>query len=500
MGNKRNTVMYMKDESSPGVSVTPTSSTDYMPINDDYSITYDREVLESAILSGNIGMKKPQLGIVEASGTFSTELRSSGTAGTAPDFNTPIKSCFGVERVSTADAVQAAPAPSVNEVWIATAGNIRKGEATIVQTAAGHSVRFVASTKINITVGVNDDIDWTDAGGVQTVALTAGQYTVEGSDTTAGSIAKIIKDQIETVSADTFSVVVDVPTQTMTISSDGSTLTLLCNTGANKATACWGDIGFDDATDKSGALTYTAEAPAYGTGLVFNVAADNLPVAADVVTAAVNYSVANTSHQSFTTGVYQGNEDYFEQIAGCLCDAMNLEIAVGQLNTLGWEVKGLSYARTATTASYTPSFQAVQGSVGLCVDMYIDSTAQDFNTFTLTVDNEVPDKLSAKECDGKLGNSVTQRSVAFTLNPYTGNNVTRYDELAALTDFAIFLTVGEKTGDNFDDGKTVALYLPQAMWTANSTSDIDENLIEELEGAAHTSTSGTLKEIYMSFL
>jgi len=104
-----------------------------------------------------------------------------------------------------------------------------------------------------IVAGTNDDIDFEDFGAVvRTCAVTAGTYT-------ADSLCTEIKTQMELVTTDTFTVEFLRASLKFKITDDAGNFELLCNTGANKATAVWDTIGYDDSSDKTGADNYTAD-------------------------------------------------------------------------------------------------------------------------------------------------------------------------------------------------------------------------------------------------
>lgn len=510
MGNKRNSLAYFKEESVVGTAVAPTSASDgFVAIESPDVTTGEKEVLESELLNGNIGMKKPQLGFESASASVVTELRSHGDASspTEPDFGVLLKSGIGTAVVSTADAVQAAPAPSTTEFGIATEGNIKKHDFMIIDnTTDGRVARFCSSMKIDVVAATNDKIDFNEGGAELTATLDAGTY-IHGSSSVVGSIGEKIKEEMELVGAGTITVTAteqDDGSYKYTIANTAGTFVLLNNTGTNVASSLLVlNLGFSGGADDSGASSYESDSAIWGNRVVCAQAMSNAPTAADVVSASVNYKPIEESHVHFTSGFYQGNsssDGYLEQVIGCLVSSIGINVETGTIAKINFDIQGLKGDRTATTAaSYSPTFEQVQGLVGFDVEVYIGSTLIDANALSLTVENEVSEKRSFKETSGKLSSIVRNRKISGTVNPYADGSTTYYDALKNLTDYSISVVIGKKDSGGFIVGKTVGAFIPSAMFTSVKSADIDDNMIEEIAFSAHTGSDGTERDFVLSF-
>lgn len=509
MANARNTLAYFKEESVTGTAETPSSASDgYVSIEKPDVTTGQKELLESDLLSGNIGLKKPQLGFESASASVVTELRSHGdaTSPTEPDFGVLMKSGLGTPTTSTAEAVEAAPAPSTSEFGISTEGNIKLYQLMIIDNATdGRVARFAQGFKLDVVAASNDKIDFDEGGAELNATLTAGTY-LHGGSAVSGSIGEHIKTQMELVGAGTITV-------SATLQGDGSyeyvvansaaTFNLLNSTGTNTATNFLKlNLGFGTA-DLSGAQSYTAATMVWGNRVVCHRAMTSAPTAADVVSAAVTYKPVEENHVHFTSGFYHGNsasDGYFEKVVGCLVSSLGVTIETGAIAKFNFEVAGLKGERTATTAaSHTPSLEDVQGLVGFCVEASLNDTLVDANAFNLTIENEVAEKRSFKDCSGKIDSIVRERGISGTINPYADGSVTYFDALNNLTDFEMGLVIGKQDSGGFIVGQTVGIFLPQVMFSQVKTSDIDDNIIEEINFQAHTGSSGTLQEAAISF-
>ena len=511
MANVRNTVAYFKEESVVGTAVTPTSATDgFLSIEKPDITTGQREVLNSELLSSGIGMRKGQLGVETAECSIVTELRSHGDASnpTEPDFGLLLESGIGAPHISTAEAVQAAPAPSTTEFGIATEGNIEKYDLMIIDNATdGRVARFVKQMKVDVVAATNDKIDINeDAGGELTATLTPGTY-IHGGSSVTGSIGEQIKTQLEVVGAGTYTVIAEEQSDGSYIysySASGLTsLSYLIASGTNTATNFMKLNNGFGAVDLSGALSYTAANAVWGNRVVCHVAMTSAPTAADVVSASVNYKPQASDHKHFTSGFYNGNsstDGYFEQVIGCLVNSIETTIESGAIAKLNFGIQGLSSDRIATTASsYNPTYESVQGLVGFNVEAYMDSTQVCAQSFSVSLATEVSEKMTFCPASGKSGSIIRSRGVTGTINPYSDGSVTYYDGLNANTDYQFAIIIGVKDSGGFIVGKTVGFFLPQININQDKTSDIDDSIIEDIAFSAHTGINGNSTDFVASF-
>lgn len=508
MGNARNTIAYFKQESVIGTAVVPSSATDgFVSVEKPTVTTGEYEVLDNEELSPSIGYKKPQLGFESASASISFNLRSHGdsTSPTAPDFGVLFDSAVGTAHTSTAQTVRATPAPSTTEFGFQTEGAIQLLDLMIVNNTTDKRVaRFCRQLKIDVVAGVNDDIDFNEGGAEITATLSAGTY-IHGGSLVVGSIGEEIKSKLDAAGTGVVTVSVDLATNgsyKYTISSTAATFSLRQN-GTNVATSFTKlNLGFGN-TNLTGSQTYTAASFVWGNRAVCHRPMTTAPTAADAIYATVNYKPINDSHLHFTSGFYHGNsasDGYLEQVIGGLVTTLGVAIETGSVAKFNVDIQGLKGDRVAQTAApFTPSYEAVEGLTAFCVEASLDNTLVDANAFNLSLENEVSEKKSFKECSGKVGSIVRSRKVSGDLNPYADGLTAFYDAIGALTDFRIALIIGKKDANGFILGKTVGIYLPQAMFVSDASGDIDDNMIETLNFQAHSGNTGTLPEISISF-
>lgn len=95
----------------------------------------------------------------------------------------------------------------------------------------------------------NDKLDFDEGSGELTATIPSATYT-------STTLAAELKTQLDAAGTDTYTVAFNVTTGLWTISSDGTALSLLWDTGTNTATSIGDSLGYDTASDDTGSLSY----------------------------------------------------------------------------------------------------------------------------------------------------------------------------------------------------------------------------------------------------
>lgn len=96
---KENGEVAVMIEVTEGTYLAPASGADYIQaLSDGLEMTPAKEVLDRTIMDGNIGRLTPRQGTSSVSGSISVELKSSGTAGVAPESAPLYKGALGAQR------------------------------------------------------------------------------------------------------------------------------------------------------------------------------------------------------------------------------------------------------------------------------------------------------------------------------------------------------------------------------------------------------------------
>lgn len=103
---KRNAALLFKIETTEGVAVTPSASTDAVLVEAP-QLNFNPQNVQTNEVTGSIDNRGPIVGGLQASISFSVYAKGSGTAGTAPEVGDLLRACGWAETI-TATAVPAA--------------------------------------------------------------------------------------------------------------------------------------------------------------------------------------------------------------------------------------------------------------------------------------------------------------------------------------------------------------------------------------------------------
>ena len=190
----------------------------------------------------------------------------------------------------------------------------------------------------NFTVdATNNKIDFTEDGGVEvTATLTPGTYLMGATSAVAGSLCKLIKDQMEAAGgAPTYTVAYTYATKKLTITKNSGVFVIKWATGANTLTAAKTLLGFTNA-DTASAIAATSNSTTgnYIMSHVFTRLADAaLP----------------------TYSWWQKNGINYPEFAGCMLNSLEFSIKAKEFIIAAADWAGLKYVAGGLTQSDTYS-------------------------------------------------------------------------------------------------------------------------------------------------
>jgi hypothetical protein len=199
-----------------------------------------------------------------------------------------------------------------------------------------------------VTLGVNDDIDFTDDGGTFVATVTPGTYS-SGDD-----LATVIKTALDTAGTETFTVTYSQLTNLFTISCTGTVLTMPWLTGPNNATSIASDIGFTADDAGSPATTgYTGDAAVTGQLTIDDAGGfdDPAPTSSTVIPFFPTASVQGSPLNSILGSIDLGGT-VFKTTEGAIEYSNNMEARndiFGYESAIGFSVSG----RRDVTVSFT---------------------------------------------------------------------------------------------------------------------------------------------------
>jgi len=152
----RSSVLALVTESTEGTPVVPTLATQFVALQDDFSMEPSFDTLENAELKASIGTAKPIQGAENPSASLSHYLRASGVVATAPNFGPLLKACLGAEAVaSTEYNTVASSTVSVIKVDTGEGATFQRGEPLLIKDGVnGYRIRCIDSISgDDLTIG-----------------------------------------------------------------------------------------------------------------------------------------------------------------------------------------------------------------------------------------------------------------------------------------------------------------------------------------------------------
>ena len=140
-------------ETVSGTPVAPTAGTDFIALQEGFSLNPNFQTLENAEIRSSIGLSKLIQGLESPEGSFDHYLRHSGVEGQAPNYGLVLESLLGDTSTNSTERVTDG-ASTVSVLSLAAGGgDFAKGKAVLVKDAT-YSVRPVDSVSGNdLTLG-----------------------------------------------------------------------------------------------------------------------------------------------------------------------------------------------------------------------------------------------------------------------------------------------------------------------------------------------------------
>lgn len=494
----RSTVLAIVPETTEGTPVSPSAATQFLAIQEDFSIDPAFDTLENAELKASLGVAKPIIGKENPSANFAHYLRHSGVEGTAPNFKELIEAAFGTEVVaSTQYDTVASSTTTVVKVDTGEGAQFQRGQVLLVKDPNGYSLRPVLSVSgDNLTLGfalpsapaasvnLGKAILYKPANsGHQTLSLWAYRSNGGAIEMVAG--ARVTEMGIEIAAGDLINASFAMEGiayyfDPIEILSADTKLDFLDNATTRAATIA-ADF-YKDPHELSQAIADAMNE--LGSANTFSVSYSN---------STGKYTIASTGSTLsllFATG---------SNVANSIHD---------KLGFTGTDKTGaLTYTGTnpiTITAPYTPTYDSSDPIAAKNNEVFIGDSA---DTSCIGA-SKVSFKLANAKADidticaetGRAGTLITKREVSVSvtslLSQYDAEKFKRY-RLGTSVQF--LYNFGVKLADSWVAGKCGAIYMPTAVISACKVSVQDGLCILELELKAYVDSSGN-GEVYLNFL
>lgn len=498
----RSSVLALVKETTAGVIKLPTASTDYVALQDDFSMSPSFDTLENAELKASIGTAKPIQGSENPTASLSHYLRHSGSVATAPNFGLLLECCLG--SVTTAGAeydTVAGSTTSVINVDTGEGASFQRGEPLLIKDATnGYRIRCIDSISSDaLTIGFQVPV--APASGVNLgravlyypantghPTLSVWHYVGNGGALQAMAGARVTGASFDISAGELINGSYDM--EGVSFYFDPITIT-----SADR---------YIDFTDDDGTWAAVVAAGTYNNP-------HELASAIQTAMRAANSGETATCTYSNTTGKFTikttGTLLSLLFLTGTN-NANSIDTSIGFTHT--------DHTGTAATTGYTsdnavsfaapqtPSYDNADPLAAKDNEVMVGDTS-DYLCFkassvSFAISTPKSDILSVCATSGKDGSIISSREVSISvtalLEQYDADKWNKFKQNANVK---FQYSFGEKSGGNWVAGKCGALYCPTAVITSFNIEDQDGLAALSLELAGYVNSSGE-GEVFVGFV
>jgi hypothetical protein len=488
------------EETTAGTPVAPTSGTQFIALQEGFTLNPNFDTLDNAEIRSSIGLSKLIQGLERPEGSLDHYLRHSGVEGQAPNYSLLLESLIGTESANGTERLTAA-ASTVSLLKLAAGGgDFAKGKAVLVKDST-YAIRPVDSVSGNdLTLGFNlatapgaglgagKCVNYTPAntghptlttwlyrgGGGALEVLAGTQVTQANISVAAGQLVnssysfegtKYYFDPINITAADTKL----------------------------------------DFTDDDGTFVATVEAKLYTSPHEL----------ASALQAALN---ATASTETYTV-VYQDADGKFKITSTSTVLSLLWNTGANTANTIGDKI-GFSTAADDTgnsgatgytsdnaqswAPSLTPSYDSADPQAAKNNEVLIGD-ADDLvcfcaSTIDITVTNDVQDVECVCAESGVQEKVIRQRSVEINVvGILERHDADKFNKFVNNTDVKFLYNFGSKSGGNWVPGTCCSIYVPKSTISSHEAGDDNGLVTMNIKIRPYVPTDGS-GEFYINFL
>lgn len=138
------------EEVTAGTPVAPTSGTQFIALQEGFTLNPNFNTLENAEIRSSIGVSKLIQGLESPEGTFDHYLRHSGVEGQAPNYGLLLESLMGSSSANATERLTAGGSTVSTVNLAAGGGDFAKGKAILLKDGTnGYAIRPVDSVAVN---------------------------------------------------------------------------------------------------------------------------------------------------------------------------------------------------------------------------------------------------------------------------------------------------------------------------------------------------------------
>lgn len=497
----RNTVMAIMEESTAGTIVFPSAGTDFIALQDGFSLTPNTDTIDNNELKSSIGVAKQILGLERPEASLSHYIRHSGVEGTKPNYSEMLKAAFGSESANGTQRVTTTGS-TVSVVNLAAGGtDFARGKAILLKDGTnGYSIRPVHSVSTNaLTLG----FDLANAPGSGIGAGKCVNYSPANSGHPTLSIHEYRGN------GGAYEIIAGARVSDMSVSVKAGEL--INGSFTMQGTAYYFDpITITTSTNK---LDFTDDDGTFAATIPAGTYRDPKDLAT-AVQDAMNSANSGETH----TVVYLDASGKFKITSTGTVLSLLFASGTNTANTIATKIGFTVADKTGTAAGtgytsdnaqdfsapYTPSYDSADPLVAKANEVLIGDN-DDISCFCASsIDIKLTDEITDVECvcavSGVQEKVITRRVVEVDivglLERYDADKFYKY-RTGSNVRFAF--NCGEKSGGNWVAGKCVNFYIPTATITAFELGDENSIVTLNMTLRAYVDSSGN-GEFYLNFL
>ena len=497
----RNSVLAIMPEVTESTPVVPAGATDFIALQDDFSMEPAFENLENSELKSSLGSAKSIVGLEGPTASFSHYLRHSGVNAQAPNYNELLKTAFGNESASAAEYnTVAASTTSVIKVDAGEGASYERGEALRIQDATnGFNIRPIDSVSTDdLSVAFAVPV----APGVGVELGRAITYTPANTDHQTLTVWHYVGN------SGAIQMMAGARVTEMSISIAAGEL-------INASYSLEGvEYSFDpiEITATDIYLDFTDDNATFAAVISADMYKDPHELAAALTTSMNTVQTAETHSVTYSdsTGkftVATSTSALLSLLTNTGGNAANTVMDKLGFLTAADQTGATSYVSDSAqdwSAPYTPSLDSSDPLVAKANECLIgevdDTTCFEASSVDFTLTDTKRDILSICAASGKSGSIINAREVTVSVSALINqHDADAFRRMRENSDTRFCYIGGTKTGGNWDAGKCFCLYLPTATVTSMSLTDDDGLVALEMELAAFVNDNGE-GEVYLSFV
>ncbi len=499
----RSSVLAIMKEVTEGLPVIPSGASDFVALQDDFSMTPSFDTLENAELKASLGSAKPIQGAENPAASMSHYLRSSGVVAQAPNYGELLEAAFGAVTIAGAEFnTIAASTVSVIKVDVGEGASFQRGEALLIKDGTnGYRIRCIDSiSSDDLTIGFQvptapgTGIDLGRAvlyypANANHPTLTLWHYIGNGGAIQMSAGNRVVSVGIEISAGE----LINASYSLEGVSYYWDPINLLSSDT------------FLDFEDDDGVFAATIAAGFYkDPHELAKAIQDAMNATASTEVYTVTYQDSDGKFKIVGTGTLlelQWNSG--ANTANSIGDKIGFSLAAddtGNAATVGYT----SDTAVSWAAPFTPTYDSSDPLAAkdheVMVGMSDDYVCFNASSISFTLDTPKTDILSVCAASGKSGSIINARSVSISVSALLEQHqAEKFKNFRANDEIKFQYSFGTKSGGNWVAGKCGAIYVPTAVITSYEVEDADGLVQLNLELAGFVNSAGE-GEVFINFV